>query len=311
MNKIFLILLLFTTIAKAISLPIPEQTLKALLENSPYVIIGNVSKIENIKHPINSDSLTRAKINVFKIFKGNITSQFIYIYFQPNLICPAPDNYELNTKVLCFIDNNFDKEVGGFFAPSLSYASKKILDRAEEEFYEKRINEFSKIKEISDQIKQDYEMTEWLVKCAENQLTRFDGTHELLKKFDYEKNIKTVDYQKLLSKNQKERLYSCFLNLPQPETQDFNLLPLITDVDNEKLLSHLKKLAHTVKSPNWLDGNLYIYWIGTYSNNDYSNISNQLTANLGSMRYDTPEDRKRMELVYTNFLKLIDEDKKS
>jgi hypothetical protein len=311
MKKIFLILLLFTTIAKAISFPIPAQTLKSLIANSPYVVIGHVIKIENIKHPVNSDTLTRAKINILKTFKGNFTSQVIYIYFEPNLICPSPDNYELNTNVLCFIDNNFDKTVGGFFAPSLSYASKKISSELEEKLYEKRINEFSKIKEINDQIRQDYEMTEWLVKCAENSLTRFDGTSDLLKKFDYDKNTKVVDYQKLLSKSQKERLFNCFLNSSQPEIQDFNLLPLIDGVDDEKLLSHLKNLSHTIKAPNWLDGNLYIYWIGKYSNNDYSEISNKLTENLGSMKYNSLENKIQMEQVYTDFLKLIDEDKKN
>jgi hypothetical protein len=309
MKKLFLTLFLFTNITKALSFPIEQQTLKSLIENSPYIIEGFVINIETIKHQSKSDSLTRAKIKILKTFKGNITAQYIFIYFMPNLICPMPDNYEKNTKVLCFLDTNLDKKIGGYFAPGLSYASKYISNDVEEKFYEKRITEYLNILTLSNQTNQDYETTEWLVKCAENALTRYDATTDLLKKFDYEKNKESIDYSKLLSKSQKERLFNCFVN---SATRGHNaLLALINGVDDEKLLLHLKKLAHTIKAPNWLDGNPYIYWIGVYTKKDYSVISENLTENLGSMKYNTPEDQKRMEHVYTNFLKLIDEEEKN
>src|SRR6188508_2480218 len=103
MKKLFLTLFLFTNIAKALSFPIEQQTLKSLIENSSYVIEGFVVNIETIKHPSKSDPVTRAKIKILKTFKGNITDQYIFIYFRPDLICPTPDNYKKNTKVLCFL----------------------------------------------------------------------------------------------------------------------------------------------------------------------------------------------------------------
>ncbi|MFV8342141.1 hypothetical protein [Flavobacterium sp. XS2P39] len=309
MKKIILILFLIASVPDALSWPIPEQTLKSLIANSSYIVIGYVTKVEYTKHPVTSITLTRAKIKILKTFKGHSITKDIYVYFDSGMICPEPDNYEKHTKVLCFLEANRDTTVGGFFAPGLSYASKKITSDDAEKCYEKRINEFSKIVALNDRSNQDYEIAEWLVKCAENTLTRYDGTADLLKSFDYAKNRELTDYRKSLSKSQKERLFNCFISLDELTVQDYGLVALIDGIDDVKLLVHLKKLAHTVKAPDWLAGNPYIHWIATYSKKDYSEISKKLTENLGSRKYNTPENKKQMEQVYTDFLKLISENK--
>ena len=52
--------------------------------------------------------------------------------------------------------------------------------------------------------------------------------------------------------------------------------------------------------------NLYIYYIGIYLNEDFNTISKEYLKNLGSMRFNSNENKIHMHLVYEKFLSYIE-----
>ncbi len=176
-NTIILVLILLI-FQNNYSFPIPAKTLKALIEETKYIIEGEVIKIDSIKIE-NDEVLSIAKIKILKIYNGQVINDTINIYFRPNLICPAPDTYQINEKVLCFIDDNFHKELGGYYVPNLDYGKKTITDDTVKNIYENRINEYLNILKLENQNEKDIETTEWLVKCAEINITRKDAVSDL------------------------------------------------------------------------------------------------------------------------------------
>lgn len=305
MKKTTILVLVLFIFQKNYSFPIPEKTLKALIEETKYIIEGEVFKIDSIKTK-NDEFLWIAKIKVLKILKGQVINDTINIYFQANMICPAPDTYQINEKVLCFIDDNFHKELGGYYVPNLSYGKKTILNDQVKKIYENRINEYLNIMQIENQNEKDIETTEWLVKCAEIDLTRKDAVSDLLKTFDYEKNIEAIHYRNFLTMNHKERLYNTFINLNNElNYYDFSLLNFTKGINDKNILSILKGKAENSYEDLCTTCNLYIYYIGMYLNEDFNAISKEYMKNIGSMKFNSNENKIHMEKVYKEFLNQI------
>lgn len=236
MKKTVLIVFILFFFQKNYSFPIPGKTLKALVEETPYVIEGEVFKIDSVKIE-KSNYLSIAKIKILKILKGQIKKDTINIYFQANMICPEPDLYKIDEKVLCFIDNSFYKQLDWYYVPTLSYGKKTIVNTNMEEIYANRINEYLDILKLENQNEKKLKTAEWLVKCAENDISRKDAVSDLLKRFDYEKNIETIYYADLLTTNQKERLYNTFLNLNEVlNYYDFSLLNFTKEINDKNIL---------------------------------------------------------------------------
>ena len=306
MKQFALVLFLLVFFQKNYSFPIPGKTLKALIEETPYIIEGEVFKIDSIR--TKSDGLLSiAKIKIIKVLKGQVEKDTISIYFQANMICPAPDYYEMNEKVLCFINNSFYKKLDWYYVPALSYGKKTIANNYTEEIYANRINEYLDILNLENQNEKNIVTTEWLVKCAEIDMTRKDAVSDLLKKFDYEKNIETIYYAGFLTTNQKERLYNCFVNLRgNLNSVDFSLLNFVKGIDDKNILRILKINARNSYEDLCTICNLSIWYIGMYLNEDFTAISNDYLKNLGSMQFNSNENKIHMQSVYDKFLNDID-----
>lgn len=306
MKKTIILVLILFIFQKNYSLPIPEKTLKALIEETKYIIEGEVFKIDSIKTK-NDEFLSIAKIKILKILKGQVINDTINIYFLPNMICPAPDTYQINEKVLCFINDNFHKELGGYYVPNLDYGKKSIMDDSIKNIYENRINEYLNILKLKNQNEKDIETTEWLVKCAEIDITRKDAVSDLIKTFDYEKNIKTIYYASLLTTNHKERLYDTFINLRgELNAYDLGLLNFIRGVNDKNILRILKVRAKNSYEDLCIICNQYFYYIGMYLNEDFEAITKEYLKNMGTRKFNSNENKIHMQLVYDKFLNYVD-----
>lgn len=306
MKKTFIVLLILFFFQKNYSFPIPEKTLKTLIEETPYIIEGTVFKIDSIKTE-KDYYLSIAKIKILKVFKGQVKNDTINIYFQPNMICPEPDYYVKNEKVLCFIDNSFYKQFDGYNVPYLSYGKKTIVNNYMKEIYENRINEYLEIATLENQNEKNSKTTEWLVKGAEIEITRKDAVSDLLKTFDYEKNREAIHYADLLTTKHKERLYNSFINLKGTmNSNDFSLLNFAKGINDKNILRILKDKAKNSNEDLCTICNLYIYYIGMYLNEDFSTISKEYLKNLGSMKFHSNENKIHMQMVYNKFLSQIE-----
>ena len=306
MKKVFLTVIILFFFQKSYGFPITEKTLKALITETPYIIEGEVFKIDSIKTK-NDEFLSIAKIKILKILKGQVINDTINIYFRPNWICPAPDTYQINEKVLCFIDDNFYNELGGYYVPNLYNGKKNITNNTIKNIYESRINEYLDISKFENQNEKDIETTEWLVKCAEIDVTRKDAVFDLIETFDYEKNIKTINYANLLTTNHKERLYTTFINLSgKLDAYDLGLLNFIRGVNDKNILRILKVRAKNSYEDLCIICNQYFYYIGMYLNEDFEAITKEYLKYMGTRNFNSNENKIHMQLVYDKFLNYVD-----
>lgn len=200
---------------------------------SHFIIVGYVVKTyENKKSKDDWGSMI-AKIVVLENLQGEIKKDTIEIEFNPNMICPAPDRYFDSTYVISFLDK--DTENGKFRTTALNYGA-KTLKKEEIEIYKQRIAEVQQILKIRDKEKQFSETVEWLVKCAENETTRWEGTYELSPEsnlMSYYSQDKKQNFKSVLNVEQKERLKKALLT--SNEMVDFGLVDLVYK-NNEVLI---------------------------------------------------------------------------
>lgn len=280
--------------------PISPRPLRQLVIESQFIIVGFVVKTFD-KEKVNNDRNSKvARIAVIENLQGNIKMDTIEIAFNPNMICPTPDRYFDSNYVISFI--NKDKKSGKFYTHALSYGA-KTLKMEEIEIYKQRILEIQQIINIKDIEKQRIETVEWLVKCAENETTRWEGTFELNPEsnfMSYYSRTKSQDFKKVINAEQKERLKKALLNTK--EMIDFGLVDLVYEGNesqiDELLLTKLKNL------------NEEEYWIADNFMNilKYKNTSNEMDEVIEEFKKLQFEFDKNLELkmIIEKFIKLID-----
>lgn len=246
MNKKFFSILIFLGLSiDLLAYPISPRPLRKLVMESEYIIVGYVSKTY-FKKKDNDDWGTKvAKIAVLERLKGSIEEDTIEISFNPNMICPAPDRYFDSTFVISFIN----KRDGKYRTYALSYGA-KTLKQEELEIYKSRIFEIQNLLKITDKEKQHQEILDWLVKCAENETTRWEGVFELSPESDfmsyYSRDQKEY-FKHVLTTSQKERITTALFNTDTISYDDFGLVDLVykgNEVQIEEfLINRLKTLS--------------------------------------------------------------------
>jgi hypothetical protein len=232
-NIIISLLILVELSSNCFAYPITPRPLRALVAESEFIILGYVVKTFENKNENNPWTSKIAKITVLENLQGKMDKDTIALIFCPNMICPAPDEYYDSTYVISFLKK--DKN-GKFYTHALSYGA-KTLKKKDIEIYKQRILEIQQILKITDSEEQKRETVEWLVKCAEHEITSWEGTFELNSIIDYKKydSCDTCDFKqdfnKRLNSEQKERLKLALLNFKQEV--DFHLVNLVYE-GNEK-----------------------------------------------------------------------------
>jgi hypothetical protein len=232
-NAIMFLLTFLGIVSNIFAYPISPRPLRQLVKESEYIIIGYVIKTYEKKNDKNEWSTKVAKIAVLETLQGKLNRDTIEINFNPNMICPAPDRYFDRTYVISFI--NQDKKNGRFHTHALNYGA-KTLKKEDIGIYKKRIFEIQQIFAIQDKEKQFIETVEWLVKCVEIKITRWEGTSELSPESNfmpYYPPDKTKDYKSVINAEQKERLKKALIS--SNEMIDFGLVDLVYK-DNETII---------------------------------------------------------------------------
>ena len=301
MKTIIITLLAFGgLIVNAFAYPIPPRPLRQLVIESEYIIIGYVVKTFDKKRNEGDLSSRVARIAVLENLQGNIIKDTIEINFNPNMVCPSPDNYFDSTYVISFVKK--DTKSGKFYTHALSYGA-KTLEKDEIEIYKQRISEIQQILKIPKTEKQKTETVEWLVKCAENEPTRWEGTYELSPErdfmSDYSQN-KMQDFKTMINNDQKARLKKALLNTNG--TVDFGLVDLVyknNEIEIDKFL--LTRLKNLKEDDYWIaEDFMYIL--------KHKNTSNEMNKVLKEFKKLRFEYDKIDELGKTiqKFIKLIE-----
>jgi hypothetical protein len=167
--------LLTLWVAELGAMPIPAQTLRMLTIESELIVSARVEKIVLIKRK-DGFNAGIARLNILSIVKGTAESQSVDVYYEPDMICPAPPYYKEGAPVLAFLTRSQRRL--GYITAGLSYGAKSLNER-EIEVYSERIRELIEIEKQTDPKARRRLLVEWLVRCAEDPVTRWEGAYDL------------------------------------------------------------------------------------------------------------------------------------
>jgi hypothetical protein len=169
----------------AYAYPITPRPLRKLVIESDLIIWGKVIKTGDIKrsdenHFRESDY---ALIAITEMLQGKLTKDTIRVLFSSGMICPAPGEFYEGEQVLTFLDRKKDSK--DYLVHALSYGVKHLSSREQYLIYKDRIKEMQTILQKQDDKLCNEMVVEWLIKCAENEVTRWEGMYELSPHSDF------------------------------------------------------------------------------------------------------------------------------
>ena len=127
----------------------------------------------------------------------------------------------------------------GYEVHALSYGVKHALTAQEYSTYKARIREMQQLLKDEKTDNQTRNITEWLVKCAEQRCTRWEGTYELSPRSDFMSYYDTDGINgKAFSPDQKQRqcLFNTLLAVDTMNYGDIALADLTMGLDDSLLL---------------------------------------------------------------------------
>ncbi|MBX9886810.1 MAG: hypothetical protein K2Y30_02620 [Flavobacteriaceae bacterium] len=297
---ILILLTFFGLSSNALAYPISPRPLRQLVSESQYIIVGYVVKTFDNKKDKDDWGSKIARIAVLQNLQGEIKKDTIEIEFNPNMICPAPARYFDSTFVIAFVDK--DKKSGKFQTHALNYGS-KTLKKKEIEIYKQRISEIQQILKISDKENQFSETVEWLVKCTENETTRWEGTFELSPEsnfMSFYSQDKKQNFKSIINSSQKERLKKALLN--SNEMVDFGLVDLVYK-DNEAQIDDFlfSKLKNLEKDEYWIADN----FMNRLKHKSDSKDMNALLEEFDKIQFEYDKNEEKKNII-KKFIILIE-----
>ena len=281
----------------AAAYPISPRPLRLLIMESEFIITGRVLRITDApgsgKQKDHYLGTTAAVIEVSSVLKGSGFKDSIYVFFEPGMICPAPAQFFENTKVLVFLD----RTKGKYHVHALSYGA-KTLDDEGTAVYTSRINEMLDILDMPESQEKTNETIEWLVKCAENTYTRWEGSYDLHAESDfmsYYSNEGPNSFKYYLSEAQRTRLKN---SLIKAESFQYSMLPLIdlTYRGSEKEMDELmeKFLATLDENQLWAAGEIMQRLQHKVNEDSYKKISSEFNDALYT-KGSLPDTKKAVQ----------------
>jgi hypothetical protein len=168
------------------------------------------------------------------------SSAHIQVTYEANMVCPAPANYPDGKMVLAFLVN----DTGALYhTVGLSYGAKEMDSEEDMNAYKVRIMEYLDILKLKTKQQRELATVEWLVKCAENKVTRWEGIYELSGSGDFmsddDDGAKAGHFNKILSGSQKERLATIFFAADTIGYSELSLANLLPEGQYAQLRAHL------------------------------------------------------------------------
>lgn len=299
---VFFLFLLVGLSINTFAYPISPRPLRKLVIESEHIIVGYVASTYNNENKEDDNLWGRAaaKIAVLEQLKGKIKEDSIEVLFNPYMICPAPARYTDSTFVIAFID----KKGNQYYTHALSYGA-KTLTKAAIEIYKARIAEIQNLLKIENKDEQYKAIVEWLVTCAENETTRWEGVFELSPQSDfmsYYSRDKKEGFDKALTAAQKERLKTAILNTKNFSYEDFGLVDLVY-IGNEKEIDTIliNRLALLKEKQYWLIDD----FMDRLKHRNNSTAMQSLLADFDKIKWERNKNEEKKKMI-TQFIALVE-----
>jgi hypothetical protein len=241
LKTIFLLIFLILNI-KAFAYPIDPRPLRKLIIESENIVYAKVKDIKENKFAKSSDwnRSHLAILTIKEVLQGKVNTETIEVYFSPEFSCPMPAHYKKGTTVLVFLDK--EKNEDRYNTHALTYCS-KVLKKAQYLVYKNRIVEMQKILDIKDENEKKIKTTDWLVDCALDPTTKWEGVSDLTYDSNFmffiENTNKKPLYEFRLNGTQKNKLRSAFFSVKKIDIWDLEIIDLIMKENDKELLDFL------------------------------------------------------------------------
>lgn len=281
--------------------PITPRPLRKLVIESDCIIqayvieLGSEKVITKKKRKTSDYESTNhyALLLVREVWQGKVLSDTLKIYYEANMICPAPPRFEEHTEIIAFLDQNEE----GFSVHALSYGIKTFFQKDGMAVYKKRIQEMQNIlKTVNTQEKQT-EIIEWLVTCAESEHTRWEGVYELSPQSDFMSYYDRDDEAAkgiYITAEQRKRLFAALTASTAMGYHDIGLVDLCKGVDDDKLLELLKTCLVKMDAEDLWTAAYYMYRIAEYTGNRELKVIYTEFDNFSPVNKDDEAKRKKL-----------------
>jgi hypothetical protein len=295
--------LLLASSSIAIAYPITPQTLRKLIEQSSYIVIARVDnpeKGEKWIDPKTGDTLLSytfggdglADLYIKEVLKGNTYTNHIQVTYEAGMSNPRPPFYPDTKTVIAFL--NKEDSATTYYTYGLSYGTKIMESEAEMNVYKTRIVEYLEILKLKNKREKKQATIEWLVKCAENEYTRWNGVYDLSRQghyiafYDLSKDEKLY---KKLNTSQILRLDSIYFATDTIGFTELCLVKLIPEEHHARLKAHL--LRNLSFADYFLQYDITEQIIRIFPDKELKKIYEKLSDN----RYDKEKESVWRELI--------------
>jgi hypothetical protein len=327
----FLAVLMTLWVAEAGAFPIDPQTLRMLTGRSELIVSASVEKITLIK---GEDGFKTgiARLNILSIVKGSEGNQSVDVYYEPNMVCPAPPRYREGATVLAFLRRSEDRP--GYFTVGLSYGAKSLNDHGIE-VYSARIRELIEIEEQADPNTRREQLVEWFVRCAEEPSTRWEGAYDLRisremkiveiemenerKKAQGDQEVavaegemkerkeEVVDFTALLTKEQKVRLTAALYRASSLSNGVMDLIKLVESWGDENLVPFMwSYLKASKKDSPWETNDLMRELATLLKNQEASELTEKFESAIYTNSLDEAQREQERKAILQQFIEAIE-----
>jgi hypothetical protein len=258
-NRVVLFLILMGIAVSAAAYPITPRPLRKLVLEAEVIVWADVLRIEDVNDSDDWIS-TKAILLIHENLQSSTNQDTIAVFFSPGMVCPAPAHYEAGTSVLAFLRRSENK--GEYVTHALSYGS-KTMSEADYQIYKQRIIEMQDIIEHTKGEENVTKTIDWLLRCALNPVTRWEGVYELSPQSDfmsyYDRDLDILVPRVPLTGEQKLLIRHALFSIDTLTYPDLGLVDLIASGKDIEVADFLvKQLGLQSAQTVWLRHELFI-----------------------------------------------------
>jgi hypothetical protein len=231
--------------------PIQPVTLRQLIENSDLIVFAKVEAAP--AKPDKKDVIlvwrhrqSPARLRPISVLKGTAPTGLIEVHFDPNLVCPSPPSFPEGSNVMAFLQRNVGSN--GFHTVSLSYGAVSVSPE-EARAYTSHIEDYLSITREADGEGKSRHVTEWLVKCVEDPVTRWEGAADLCGRQWLSTQRRKSEFADYLTGPQIARLSNVLFNAKFVGSGELALMDIFKTTAKPQLVKFVIRYLRTAAQP--------------------------------------------------------------
>ncbi|MBI3986425.1 MAG: hypothetical protein HY343_05875 [Lentisphaerae bacterium] len=238
---------------RCFAFPIEPVSLRQMIRSSDLVVVARVEPGPRPK--TDSDEITGfsfrdvspARLRASTVLKGSAPDGLIEVHFNPNMICPSPPRFPEGTNVLAFLCRS--PEGKGYSTVALSYGAKTVSE-AEARAYSERITAWLDLERQYHNDIPTNAVVEWLVKCVETPVTKWEGAFELADRRPYlGSHTVSSPFAPHLSEQQRLRISNVVFSAEYITSGDLALLQIFKVKAKSPVIHHLLDCLRRASKP--------------------------------------------------------------